>query len=457
MNRLFPRSLSTLFLIVLTVFQSPIAGIFASTSGYVASSLELYHRNSGTELIASRQGEEVVRFAVMADVHYFSADLMDEGSALEGYEIATGRGVNDLHEVLDRVLDDLLEERVDILLIPGDLTNHGERQSHMDLTKKLQPLVESGTRVLVIPGNHDVNIPNARAYVGEAPTPVPTVSAEEFAEIYAPFGYGDALSRDDASLSYLAEINDTTWLLAFDSNRYDEHTDRPITAGRIRPQTMEWALNILEEAREDTLTVLGMMHHGLVEHVPYQSAFFSDYLVEEWERQADKLADAGLEVIFTGHFHSNDISRRISPAGNRIYDVETASLAQYPFAYRIMELKEGQLSIDSRFVTSIPSNPNLKTDYRERMKTIARRVARSRIEGMGLPMPGETLDALVDLIARMSVMHARGDEKPDEAMRKAIENFATLLGGEADMDSFAFDFPPEDNRLVIDLKKDKNE
>ncbi len=465
MNRLSPLSISALFFLLLTALPSPTSGLFASTRVYVisfsghvasfsrhiASSLEFYERNSAAEPIFSRQGEGAVRFAVMADVHYLSADLVNEGPALKGYEKATGRDVNDLHEVLDVVLADLVKERVEVLLVVGDLTNHGERQSHVDVTKKLLPLVESGVRVFVVPGNHDVNIPNARAYVGELAAPVPTISAEEFAEIYALFGYGDALSRDEASLSYLSAINDTTWILAFDTNRYDEHTDRPITAGRIRPQTMEWALKILDKARKDNITVLGMMHHGLVEHMPYQSAFFSDYLVEEWERQADRLADAGLKVVFTGHFHSNDVSQRVSPAGNRIYDVETASLAQYPFAYRIMELKEGQLSIDSRFVTSIPGNPDLKADYRERMKTIARRVARGRIEGMGLPMPEETLDALVNLIARMSVMHARGDEKPDEGMKEAIEDFAALLGGEADMESFTFDFPPEDNRLVIDL------
>ena len=458
MNRLSPLSIPALFLLLLTALPGPSPGLFAASLRHVASSLELfYDRIAVAEPIFSCQNEGAVRLAVMADVHYLSADLVEEGPALESYEKATGRGVNDLHAVLDKVLDDLVKEEVEVLLVAGDLTNHGERQSHVDITKKLQPLVESGIRVFVVPGNHDVNIPNARAYVGETPSPVSSISAEEFAEIYVPFGYGDALSRDDASLSYLSSINDTTWLIAFDTNRYDEHTDRPITAGRIRPQTMEWALNILDKARKDNITVMGMMHHGLVEHMPYQSAFFSDYLIEEWERQADRLADAGLKVVFTGHFHSNDVSRRISPAGNRIYDVETASLAQYPFAYRIMELKEERLSIDSRFVASIPSNPDLKAEYRERMKTIAQGVARGRIEGMGLPMPEETLDALVDLIAGMSVMHARGDEKPDEEMREAIGLFAALLGGEADMDSFTFDFPPEDNRLVINLKKDKNE
>ncbi|MFA5651146.1 MAG: hypothetical protein WC914_08410, partial [Proteiniphilum sp.] len=143
----------------------------------------------------------------------------------------------------------------------------------------------------------------------------------------------------------------------------------------------------------------------------------------------------------------------ISPEGHRIYDVETASLAQYPFAYRVMELRGDRLSIDTRFVTSVPGNPNLEEEYREKMEKIARQVAANRLKGLGVPMPGETLEALADVIARLSVTHARGDEQLDEEMTEAIRAFAGLLGGEADLDSFTFDFPPEDNRLVIDLKK----
>ena len=128
---------------------------------------------------------------------------------------------------------------------------------------------------------------------------------------------------------------------ALDTNRYDEHERSSITAGRIRPGTMEGAIRHLEQAKREAITVLGMMHHGLVEHMPFQSDLFAAYLVENWEREADRLADAGLRVVFTGHFHSNDISKRTSPNGHVIYDVETASLAQYPFAYRIMELEGG--------------------------------------------------------------------------------------------------------------------
>ena len=59
------------------------------------------------------------------------------------------------------------------------------------------------------------------------------------------------------------------------------------------------------------------------------------------------------------------------------------------------------------------------------------------------------------MAARLSVVHARGDEVIDDEMEDAIRNFAKLLGGEADIDSFALDFPPEDNRLVINIEGDR--
>ena len=196
-----------------------------------------------------------------------------------------------------------------------------------------------------------------------------------------------------------------------------------------------------------------MMHHGLVEHMPYQSTFFASYLVDDWQKNAELLADAGLKVVFTGHFHSNDVSLLTSPAGNVIHDVETGSLAQYPFAYRIMELENDHLSIDTRFVTSIPENPNLEKEYREKLEQITRRVAQSRLKGTGMPFPQETMDTLVQLITQLNILHVGGDEKPDKEMEESIRNFAELLGDESgDMDSFQFDFPPQDNTLVIELK-----
>jgi predicted MPP superfamily phosphohydrolase len=395
-----------------------------------------------------------LKVAHITDVHFLSAALVNEKSeAYNAFVRATGRNIADLHEVFDVVLMDLANENIDILFISGDMTHHGERQSHLDFIEKTRPLKAQGTRIFVVPGNHDINIPDAKAFTGNTATPTPSVSPEEFTQLYADFGYRDAMKKDTHSLSYLSAINDTVWLLAFDTNRYAEHTTTSISSGRILPQTLAWALDILQEAREKGITVLGMMHHGLVEHIPYQSLFFSEYLIADWEKHAEILADAGLTVVFTGHFHSNDVSLRTSAKGNTIYDVETASLAQYPFAYRIMNLHDNKLYIDTRFVTSTPRNPNLEEKYRQKLETITRNVAQNRLRRLGIPMPDEMRNALVDIIVKLNMLHVRGDEKLDEEMIQAVHKFSELLGGDADANEFIFDFPPEDNQLVINLQK----
>lgn len=395
-----------------------------------------------------------LKIALITDIHFLSPQLVCKGDALYAYEEATGRNVGDLHEVLNKVVDELKDVAPDILLIAGDITNNGEQQSHIDFIDKLKPLQDEGTRVFVIPGNHDVNVPDAKAYKGMDPTPVKSVSRKEFAELYALFGYGGALKRDDVSLSYLAEINETTWLLCLDTNRYDESSKSSITGGTIRTQTLDWALDIVREAREKNIRILGMMHHGLVEHFPYQAAFFPNYLVKDWQKNADLLADAGLNVVFTGHFHSNDITLRVTSAGNTIYDVETASLAQYPFAYRIMLLGNKDISIDTRFISSVPENPSLGKEYRQKLERITRRVVFGRLNRIGLPMSCEMKQTITDLIVKMNLLHVRGDEMPDMEMMTAVRDFAILMEGEADINSFAFDFPPEDNNVVIELFKE---
>lgn len=400
----------------------------------------------------SISAQHPLRIAVISDTHYLSPKLAITGGALQNFELATGRNIKDLHQVLDEVFSDLHTYQPDVLLIAGDITNHGERDSHIDFAAKLKSFIDNGTRIFVVPGNHDVNVPNAVAYIGNKPTPTPTLSADEFQQIYAPYGFANATKRDDASLSYLAELNDSTWLLCIDSNRYKEHTTSTISGGRILPETMQWVLEILQEAKSKDVMVMGMMHHGLVEHMPYQATFMPNYLIENWEKDARILADNGLQIMFTGHFHSNDITLLTTPKGNTIYDIETGSLAGYPFPYRLMKLQNRKLTIESVFIDSIPGNPNLLEEYRLKTKKIVYRMARSKIASMSLPIPEETKNTLIDLIVKMQMLHMKGDEKMDAEMLQMIELLKELLGDSTtDISSFELDFPPADNFVEIAL------
>ncbi|MFZ6037016.1 MAG: metallophosphoesterase family protein [Bacteroidota bacterium] len=393
--------------------------------------------------------------AVMSDIHFLGTDLAQSGEALTKYENATGRNVNELHAVLDETLKQIEAASVNALLICGDLTNHGERGSHLELIRKLTSLQQKGIRIYVIPGNHDVNIPDAKAYVGDESSPTQTVSAKEFAELYAPFGYSGAIRRDSASLSYLSALTDSLWLLSLDSNRYNEHTATSISGGRLLPQTVQWAMDILSEARSKNITVLGMMHHGLVEHMPYQATFFPNYLVEDWKKLAAEFADAGMPVVFTGHFHANDISSLTSANGNTIYDVETGSLSQYPLPYRLIEIDGNTLKIDSHFIQSVEGVPNLQEKYQEKMERYAKASAEAQLSRLKIPLAEETRQALADLLSRINILHVAGDEKVDAETAEAIQKLAESVGDENfDAKSFQLDFPPADNHLTLSLKRE---
>lgn len=393
-----------------------------------------------------------IKIAVISDVHYLSPQLAGKGTALQKYEIATGRNIEDLDAVLDHVVNNLSKATPHILLIPGDITNDGEKQSHLDFRKKLQPLTKNGTRVFVVPGNHDVNVPSAKKYIGDKTETTESISANEFAEIYADFGYGNALNRDTASLSYLASINDSIWLLGFDTNRHKEYQNVSISSGRILSQTLQWALDILHEAKEKNITVIGMMHHGLVEHMPYQHAFFSAYLIDDWKKNAEILANNGLKVVFTGHFHANDITTLTTSSGNTITDVETGSLAQYPFPYRLILVEKDSLKINTCFIDSISTKPHLAKEYKEKLYKQTEATANAKINGLNMPLPQETRQALIDVITQMNILHVCGDENPTEEMLQAIETFSRIMGQESfDSTSFQLDYPPDDNQVEIAL------
>ncbi len=391
----------------------------------------------------------------MSDIHFLGTDLAQSGEALTKYENATGRNVNELHAVLDETLKQIEAASVNALLICGDLTNHGERGSHLELIRKLTSLKQKGIRIYVIPGNHDVNIPDAKAYVGDESSPTQTVSAKEFSELYAPFGYSGAIRRDSASLSYLSALTDSLWLLSLDSNRYNEYTATSISGGRLLPQTVQWAMDILSEARSKNITVLGMMHHGLVEHMPYQATFFPNYLVEDWKKLAAEFADAGMPVVFTGHFHANDISSLTSANGNTIYDVETGSLSQYPLPYRLIEIDGNTLKIDSHFIQSVEGMPNLQEKYQEKMERYAKASAEAQLSRLKIPLAEETRRALADLLSQINILHVAGDEKVDAETAEAIQKLAESVGDENfDAKSFQLDFPPADNHLTLSLKRE---
>ena len=90
------------------------------------------------------------------------------------------------------------------------------------------------------------------------------------------------------------------------------------------------------------------------------------YLVNDYERLSQVYADAGMQYIFTGHMHANDIATVTTEAGNTLYDIETGSVVTYPSPMRFVTLtrsyEDGAVTEDMQVETKTHLGPITFTD-----------------------------------------------------------------------------------------------
>ncbi len=312
---------------------------------------------SETVEMAKKQPAPSLKIAVVSDIHYLAPSLLKNG-AVEGqaYQAYLGQDPKLLHysaAVFQTVLQDLKNERPDLLLVLGDITKDGEIVSHEAVAKQLSELEALGTKVYVIPGNHDINNAKAVRYDANTAIPLARTTPKDFEKIYKRFGYHDGSEQDPASLSYLAKPYKDLWLLALDASKYEEFgPEGDVADGRIKEATMAWALKKLEQAKKQNVTVFAMMHHNLVEHYANQSQLDPGYVIDDWQSKAQRLMEAGLRIIFTGHYHANDITA-YEQNGKTLYDIQTGSLVTAPMPYRLIQWKGNSLQVRTRTVQAV--------------------------------------------------------------------------------------------------------
>ncbi|MEI6576018.1 MAG: metallophosphoesterase [Bacteroidota bacterium] len=292
--------------------------------------------------------------AVLSDIHYMDPSLLiKDGKVFQNYLVLNGKLLEASDAIMNEVINELILAKPDLVLIIGDLTKDGEMVGHVTMHLYLEKLIEKGIKVRVIDGNHDIYCVNSNVYNDSISTRVQNISPDQFRWIYSDCGYQTALYQDPYSLSYVSEPLPNLWLIAIDDCNYDNINPLPYTAGAIRPGTMKWVLERMAEAKARGKTVFGMMHHGLVEHFEGQQRNFPGFLVDDYEKTSDTLINAGLKVMFTGHFHATDIVQRTHNSIT-LYDIETGSPVVYPCTYRMITyIKDSALIISTNQITNI--------------------------------------------------------------------------------------------------------
>lgn len=401
-----------------------------------------------------------VKFAVISDPHIYDIATLGDSAELDAYLVQDRKMIKESVQIFDAAVADIKAQNIDFLLIAGDLTKDGELASHTLMAQRLAAL---GKKAYVVPGNHDVNNPHAKNYSTTPATAATSVSPDDFRRIYASFGYANAVYTDPNSLSYVAEPAEGVWLFAIDSCQYATNLAQgsPVTAGQISDLTLGWLEARLQEAKSRGKLVLGMMHHGLIEHFPGQSQLFAEYLVNNRESVAQVLATNGLGVMFTGHFHANDVVGK-TYGTSTVYDVETGSPVTAPSPYRLASLNRttGQLSITTSIVTSTTAHP---TDFQIYAKDYLTTGLNTLVTGMlsSAPynLPAAQVSQLLPLIVPAMSAHYAGDETLTDATTLATLNAmaassdpSTKMIGGIVLGLWS-DPSPADNALTLTLPK----
>ena len=296
-----------------------------------------------------------LNLGIISDTHYFAPESI--GGNMESF-IEFSKLNNSSSYIADAAVDCALATfkeqasngELDFVLIPGDLTRNGELAGHRAFAAKLRQFEqETGIPVYVINGNHDINNIRASKYNGEKFVEDTPTSQDDFRQIYAEFGYDEALSTytppegaKAGALSYTANLGDKYRLIALDGGRYtadntDKGDDVQETAGSFTEDLLKWAVNECKKAQAEGRIVIGMNHFNIVPHFDTEADIFEAFVLKEWERMADTLADAGMHYMISGHLHSHDVAEYVSDNGEKITDIATASLINYPNMFRTLK------------------------------------------------------------------------------------------------------------------------
>ena len=284
------------------------------------------------------------KFAVASDLHYvvpreeLEVNIPDE--PLFWFANRRAQLENESGFIIDEFLRQCAEdEDCDFVLIPGDLANDGriEVQQHLDVAEKLRKFEqETGKSVYVINGNHD----NGAADID--------FKYSDFVTTYYEFGYDEAIVTVEGTCSYVADLNDEYRLIALDSCDPTKSTEDGVSTDKVN-----WVLEQAEKAYEDGKYPILMMHHNLLDHLPVQRILSRNFIIRNHLSTAEKFANAGIKLVFTGHEHCSDAAVYTSTKGNKIYDFATTSLTMAPTSFRMFTVTDEELKYEEKYIESI--------------------------------------------------------------------------------------------------------
>ena len=351
---------------------------------------------------------EPLKIQFITDVHYYSRKNGTEGPAYEREEAKSQQVIKDSDLVIKRGFDMLCEDTsTDIVVLSGDTTRNGEYTSHEELIELLYSLKERGKRVYVITATHDYRgNGEGRGFEGDEVIGVPAVKdRQELWKMYYDFGPSEAIATYPEQMCYVVQLAPGYRLFALN----DDYNFRPDPNGGsgFSEGCEKWIMEQLEDAQKNDQFVIAMTHHPMVSPSPFYSIIGSGDMQKNHEVTREMFADAGLNIMLSGHTHVHDVGYITTKKGNRFYDIACGAMIGCPPTMRniIIDPKNAELKYETVMITDVPGIDTNGKPFNEYM------------EGFFFGMLGGLVDSLANDYDRFTEIAGAFSVKPEKAKK----------------------------------------
>lgn len=297
------------------------------------------------------QEQDVRTIIVASDTHFISPSLTDHGEYFMNMVIGgDGKLVMYCDELMDAFVEQVIAAKPDCLILSGDVTFNGAKQSHIDLAKKLRPVYDAGISVYILPGNHDIDYGAAASFHGNEYTLVDSVTQQEFETIHRDFGFAQAVSRDPYSLSYMAEPFPGVRILMLDTNV-------PSATGTVTGSTLVWLEDALASAQADGAKVIAVTHQNLYAH---SSLLSNGFVITNAAKLLKLYEQYGVSINFSGHMH---MQHTMHTGDGGVPEIASSALSVAPCQYGVISITGDKAQYHTKVVdVAAWAKSNGKTD-----------------------------------------------------------------------------------------------
>lgn len=286
-----------------------------------------------------------LKLNIISDIHYYSREMGCEGKAFDKANVTSSNEMYYSKEILEALMKQLSEDETEIILVSGDTTNKAEKPSHEGVIRLLRVLKEKGKKVFVITATHDFN-DNGLTYFydGDERKQVPGTKREELFDMYREFGIDQAISVHKQSMSYVVQLCDGYRLFALNDDKNLKG------ASGFSDDCFEWIKEQIEDAKKNGQFIIPMTHHPMLSPSPFYKIIGGGNIMGEAEKRIDEFTEMGLNYMFTGHTHMQDISYKYTDNDKIFYDITTAGAVGYPATFRQVTFMPAEGKIDVKSV-----------------------------------------------------------------------------------------------------------